>query len=60
MSYVWRGMSYVCSQYCDSSDKITGDFNRFYGYPTTPSASAVAHTTFSKLFGPRGGSITNQ
>ena len=36
------------------SKKLLGDLNRFYGYPSSPSASIMAQNI--QLFGPRGGS----
>ena len=38
--------------------KILGDLNRFYGYPTLPSASIMAQNI--QLFGPREGFLTHQ
>ena len=35
-----------------------GGLNRFYGYPTSPSASVMAQNI--QLFGPRGGFLTHQ
>ena len=35
-----------------------GGLNRFYGYPTSPSASIMAQNI--QLFGPRGGFLTHQ
>ena len=40
------------------SIKILGGLNRFYGYPTSPSASIMAQNI--QLFGPRGGFLTHQ
>ena len=40
------------------SIKILGGLNRFYGRPTSPSASIMAQNI--QLFGPRGGFLTNQ
>ena len=38
------------------SKKILGGLNRFYGYPTSPSASIMAQNI--QLFGPREGFLT--
>ena len=38
--------------------KILGGLNRFYGYPTSPSASIMAQNI--QLFGPREGFLTHQ
>ena len=35
-----------------------GGLNRFYGYPTSPTASIMAKNI--QLFGPRGGFLTHQ
>ena len=40
------------------SIKILGGLNRFYGRPTSPSASIMAQNI--QLFGPRGGFLTHQ
>ena len=40
------------------SIKILGGLNRFYGRPTSPSASVMAQNI--QLFGPRGGFLTHQ
>ena len=40
------------------SIKILGGLNRFYGYPTSPSASIMAQNI--QLFGPREGFLTHQ
>ena len=40
------------------SKKLLGGLNRFYGYPTSPSASIMAQNI--QLFGPRGGFLTHQ
>ena len=40
------------------SRKILGGLNRFYGRPTSPSASIMAQNL--QLFGPRGGFLTHQ
>ena len=40
------------------SIKILGGLNRFYGSPTSPSASVMAQNI--QLFGPRGGFLTHQ
>ena len=40
------------------SIKILGGLNRFYGYPTSPSASVMAQNI--QLFGPREGFLTHQ
>ena len=40
------------------SIKILGGLNRFYGLPTSPSASIMAQNI--QLFGPRGGFLTHQ
>ena len=40
------------------SIKILGDLNRFYGIPTSPSASIMAQNI--QLFGPREGFLTHQ
>ena len=39
------------------SIKILGGLNRFYGRPTSPSASIMAQNI--QLFGPRGGFLTH-
>ena len=41
-----------------ASKKLLGGLNRFYGYPTSPSASIMAQNI--QLFGPRGGFLTHQ
>ena len=38
--------------------KLLGGLNRFYGYPTSPSASIMAQNI--QLFGPREGFLTHQ
>ena len=38
--------------------KNTGGLNRFYGYPTSPSASIMAQNI--QLFGPREGFLSHQ
>ena len=38
--------------------KILGVLNRFYGYPTSPSASVMAQNI--QLLGPREGFLTHQ
>ena len=40
------------------SIKILGGLNRFYGFPTSPSASIMAQNI--QLFGPREGFLTHQ
>ena len=40
------------------SIKILGGLNRFYGYPTSPSASVMAQNM--QLFGPHEGFLTHQ
>ena len=40
------------------SIKILGGLNRFYGRPTSPSASIMAQNI--QMFGPRGGFLTHQ
>ena len=40
------------------SIKILGGLNRFYGHPTSPSASIMAQNI--QLFGQRGGFLTHQ
>ena len=40
------------------SKKLLGGLNRFYGVPTSPSASIMAQNI--QLFGPRGGFLTHQ
>ena len=40
------------------SKKLLGGLNRFYGRPTSPSASIMAQNI--QLFGPRGGFLTHQ
>ena len=40
------------------SKKLLGGFNRFYGYPTSPSASIMAQNI--QLFGSREGFLTHQ
>ena len=42
----------------NSQYKNTGGLNRFYGYPTSPSASIMAQNI--QLFGPREGFLTHQ
>ena len=37
---------------------LLGGLNRFYGYPTSPSASVMAQNI--QLFGPRGSFLTHQ
>ena len=41
-----------------SVKKLLGGLNRFYGYPTSPSASIMAQNI--QLFGPREGFLTHQ
>ena len=41
-----------------SKNKILGGLNRFYGYPTSPSASTMAQNI--QLFGPCEGYLTHQ
>ena len=41
-----------------SVKKLLGGLNRFYGHPTSPSASIMAQN--KQLFGPRGGFLTHQ
>ena len=40
------------------SKKLLGGLNRFYGYPTSPSASIMAQNI--QLFGPHEGFLTHQ
>ena len=40
------------------SKELLGGLNRFYGYPTSPSASIMAQNI--QLFGPPGGFLTHQ
>ena len=40
------------------SKKLLGGLNRFYGIPTSPSASVMAQNI--QLFGPREGFLTHQ
>ena len=40
------------------SEKLLGGLNRFYGYPTSPSAYIMAQNIL--LFGPREGFLTHQ
>ena len=45
-------------KYCGGGGGRRGDLNRFYGIPTSPSASVVAQNI--QLFGPREGFLTHQ
>ena len=52
---------YEAQQKCrleTASKKPLGGLNRFYGYPTSPSASIMAQNI--QLFGLRGGFLTHQ
>ena len=48
----WKG------QYKNTGGGAGGGFNRFYGIPTSPSASIMAQNI--QLFGPRDGFLTHQ